>query len=306
MQVYRKIPVDAPKCVLALGNFDGVHVAHRQLLTKGLETARKTGVVLSVLLLDPHPMQVLFPDRKIKLLTTLDERLHYFEEIGVDQVFVLPFTHDFAALTPQAFIEQIVLQLSAVHVIVGFNYTFGVLGRGKVDDLQFLGKRFGFKVTVCQAQLLNGKIISSTYVRKALLNGDIHYATQLLGRAPVIRGFVVQGEKRGRLLGFPTANIRTPEYILIPKNGVYAVWSEINGQVIYGMMNIGTKPTFHQKYETTIEVNFFDVQLDLYGRKTEIHIKERIRDEQKFAGLDELKAQLSHDENRAREILVNH
>ncbi|HBV87327.1 bifunctional riboflavin kinase/FAD synthetase [Desulfosporosinus sp.] len=303
MQVRTSLPIEREPCILALGNFDGVHIGHRRLLEHGLEQAKRLGVGLDVLIFEPHPLKVLFPERGVKLLSTTKERLLYMEEIGVRNVYHLPFTMEMANTSPEHFVEKILLPLGVIHVVVGFNYSFGAQGKGNPELLQALGQQHGFGVSVLQAQTMGGRVISSSSIRKALLQGDIRLASSLLGRLPCLRGTVIHGEERGRLLGYPTANILTSEDFLIPKRGVYAVWSSIDGTRILGMMNIGMKPTFHEMYDTVVEVHFFNYDGDLYGREITVMLEERLRDERKFNGVNELLAQLEKDCSNAKSTL---
>jgi len=308
VQVRTSLLTNKQSCVLALGNFDGVHLGHRRLLELGSKQAVRLGVELSVLIFEPHPLKVLFPEREIKLLSTTEERLLYLETIGVQTVHLLPFTRKMANTSPEQFVEEILLPLGVIHVVVGFNYSFGAQGRGNPELIQALGKKHGFGVSVLQAQMIDGQVISSSSIRKALLHGDIILAGSLLGRPPCLRGTVVHGEERGRQLGYPTANILPAEDYLIPKRGVYAVWAFLDGKRVSGMMNIGMKPTFHDLYTTMVEVHFFDFTADLYGSEIEVHIVERLRDERKFNGVNELLMQLKKDrvsaESALREIFI--
>lgn len=303
MQVQTSLPMDREPCVLALGNFDGVHLGHHRLLEHGLEEAISLGVGLDVLIFEPHPLKVLFPERGVKLLSTTQERLHYMEEIGVRTVYLLPFTMEMANTSPEQFVERILSPLGVIHVVVGFNYSFGAQGKGSPELLQALGQKHGFGVSVLQAQTMGGRVISSSSIRKALQQGDVKLASSLLGHLPCLRGKVIHGEERGRMLGFPTANIQTSEDFLIPKRGVYAVWSNFDGKPVLGMMNIGMKPTFHEMYDTVAEVHFFDFEGDLYGREITVFIEERLRDERKFAGVNELLTQLERDCSNAKGVL---
>lgn len=305
MQVRTSLPMEREPCVLALGNFDGVHLGHRRLLEQGLSQARSLGVNLDVLIFEPHPLKVLFPERGIKLLSTNQERLQYLEEIGVHTVYLLPFTRETAKTSPEQFVEKILLPLGVIHVVVGFNYSFGDQGRGNSELLQVLGQKHGFGVSVLQAQMLDGQVISSSSIRKAILQGNIRLAAALLGRPPRLRGTVIHGEERGRQIGYPTANILTPDDFLIPKRGVYAVRAYLDGKSVSGMMNIGMKPTFHDLYDTVVEVHFLDFDGDLYGKEITVLIEERLRDERKFKGVDELLIQLNKDRIKAQVFLNN-
>lgn len=301
MQVRTELPIKREEqTVIALGNFDGVHLGHRKLLHSGLGEARRLEVKFSVLVFDPHPLKVLFPELGVKLITTVKERLKIFESLGVDTVYLLPFTRQLADIPPQSFVEEFLLPLGVVHTVVGFNYSFGAKGLGTPANLQHFGLKYNFGVSVLQAQTVNGRVVSSSSIRKAIAEGDIFTAREMLGRVPCLCGTVVQGEQRGRQLGYPTANIMPPDDLLIPKRGVYAVWAELEGKLVKGMMNIGMKPTFHNMFETTIEVHFFDLNRDLYGKNMTIYIHKRLRDERRFAGISELCRQLEIDANQAR------
>ncbi|HZK55776.1 MAG TPA: bifunctional riboflavin kinase/FAD synthetase [Desulfosporosinus sp.] len=303
MQVRTSLPINKEPCVLALGNFDGVHLGHRRLLEHGLGHAIRLGVELSVLIFEPHPLKVLFPEREIKLLSTIEERLLYLETIGVQTVYFLPFTREMADTSPEQFVEKMLLPLGVVQVVVGFNYSFGAQGSGNTELLQELGKKYGFEVSVLQAQMLGEQVISSSSIRTALLHGDIILASSLLGRLPCLRGTVVHGEERGRQLGYPTANILPSKDYLVPKRGVYAVWAHLDGKRVSGMMNIGRKPTFHTVYANMAEIHFFDFTGDLYGREIKVNIVERLRDERKFEGVNELLMQLKKDSDQAESVL---
>lgn len=304
MQVIKRLPEHpASASVLALGNFDGVHLGHRKLLESGLHEAERQQAKFSVLVFEPHPLKVLHPERWLKLLTTSEERLSLFEEIGVDTVYLLPFTRQMADTSPQKFVQTVLGKIGVVHVVVGFNYSFGAAGRGTSEDLYKFGQEYGFGVSVLQAQSVDGRIISSSSIRKALSQGDIGTARTMLGRAPSLWGKVIEGEQRGRLLGYPTANILPPEDLLIPKRGVYAVWAELEGRKVPGIMNIGMKPTFYTMYATTVEVHFLNYKANLYGQEIQIRIEERLREERKFNGIEELKAQLERDAALAERVL---
>lgn len=304
MQVLTNLPLETKEpCVIALGNFDGVHLGHRRLLEHGLEQAKRLDVGLSVLIFEPHPLKVLFPERGIQLLSTTQERLKCMEELEVRTVYHLPFTQEMANTSPEQFVEDVLLPLGVIHVVVGFNYSFGAQGMGNPELLQALGQKYGFGVSVLQAQIIDGLVISSSSIRQALLQGNISLAKSLLDRSPCLSGTVVHGEERGRQLGYPTANILPPEDLLIPKRGVYAVWADLEGKRVLGMMNIGMKPTFHDLYGTMIEVNFFDYNGDLYDHEITVYIEERLRDERKFNGITELMTQLKNDRIQAENLL---
>lgn len=291
--------------VIALGNFDGIHLGHQELFRCGSVIAEKLKSRLSVLLFDPHPFKTLYPERKLNLLTDQSERLLLFEQYGIEKVFLYPFTLEFANTSPQEFIESILLRIGVVHIVVGFNYSFGAKGKGTPQDLEVFGQKFGFGVSIIEAKRLNDRIISSSEIRRSLLNGDFADAKAMMGRPPRLSGIVVHGDKRGRQLGYPTANIETNEDLLIPKNGVYTVTSEIDGRVFGGMMNIGIRPTFTSNQKQTIEVCFFDFQGDLYGKELTITIHDRLRAEKRFAGAEEIIIQLNKDRQEAINVLAS-
>lgn len=290
-------------CVIALGNFDGVHLGHQRLFQSGSKIAGQLNAKMAVLLLDPHPFKILHPGRSLNLLTDQSERLQLFEKYGIERLFLYPFTLDFANTSPREFIENILLRIGAVHIVVGFNYSFGAKGKGTPQDLKLFGQENGFGVSIVEAERLGDKIISSSEIRSSLLNGDVATAKAMMGHVPKLSGTVKHGDKRGRQLGYPTANIQVDEDLLIPKNGVYAVNSEIDGKIYGGMMNIGLRPTFYSEQEQTVEVNFFDFAKDIYGRKLVIEIQDRLRSEKKFSGVDEIINQLDKDRQDAMKVL---
>ncbi|HHV64412.1 MAG TPA: bifunctional riboflavin kinase/FAD synthetase [Peptococcaceae bacterium] len=291
--------------VIALGNFDGVHLGHQKLLKFGLDQAKKLNVGLSVLLFNPHPLKIIHPERKLHLLTGTKERLRIFEELGINKVYFLTFTPELANTSPRDFVREVLLKLGVLHVVVGFNYSFGYKGQGTPNDLEVFGKEYGFGVTIVQAQKLEDKVISSTEIRKYLINGEIDLAKKMMGRSPTLSGIVVHGDGRGRKLGFPTANLKVEDDLLIPKNGVYAVSSVIDGKKYGGMMNIGVRPTFLADSEKTIEIYFFGWQDNLYGRELTVSLEARLRPERKFGSQEEIIAQLKKDQEQALQILKN-
>ena len=289
--------------VMALGNFDGVHLGHQKLLKHALEMAQSLKVKFSVLLFDPHPLKVLCPERKLNLLTSKKERLMLFEKMHVDRVFLVPFTPELAKTGPREFVEQLLKKVGVIHIVVGFNYSFGAQGRGTPQDLELFGREYGFGVSIIQAQKIGDKIISSTAIRKFLLEGNVQAAREMLGRAPQITGRVVHGDARGRTIGFPTANLQIDEDLLVPKNGVYAVTSKIGNKIYAGMMNIGIRPTFTSGAERTVEVFFLDFSGDLYGLDLTVDIQARIRSERKFASSTEFINQLNEDRKKTESLV---
>ena len=290
----------ASPCVVVLGNFDGVHLAHRMLIEEAKKIAAAKGFKLCALIFQPYPAKILFPERSFQLLSTCEDQCALFADLGTDCLYQLPFDHQVANMSKERFVTEFLVPMMVRHVVVGFNYTFGLGGAGTADDLKNLGKKWGFEVTIVPAQRKGDKIISSTNIRKAIMAGEIKEAKSLLGYAPCLRGIVIQGEKRGRILGFPTANLTVSPDTVFHKNGVYAVRSTLNNETWVGMMNIGTKPTFHDHFEKTVEIHFLDYNGDLYGQELVVYIEERLRNEKKFSSVNELIDQLKMDEEKIR------
>jgi riboflavin kinase/FMN adenylyltransferase len=289
--------------VLALGNFDGVHRGHMELMNEGKRVASSLGLPLAVLLFDPHPLRILAPERELRLLLTPRTKICLLESCGVDEVYVLNFDRAMADCEPAEFVE-LLLRLGVGHLVVGFNYTYGRKGAGTPESLTRAGEEHGFGVSIVPAARLDGRVISSTAIRECLLQGDVETARAMSGRHPLLTGRVVAGVGRGRELGFPTANLELPEDIMTPGDGVYAVWGGPSGQQLQGMLNIGLRPTFGGAHQRTIEAHFFDLISDLYGQILTLGLVGRLRAEQKFAGPEELRQQLALDEKKARELLA--
>ncbi|MDA8440867.1 MAG: bifunctional riboflavin kinase/FAD synthetase [Peptococcaceae bacterium] len=290
--------------VIALGNFDGVHIGHRQLITATVAKAKQLGAQATVLTFNPHPLQLLAPDKFPRLLSTLNQRLHYFAQLGVDQTILLPFTQEIADESPQKFVADVLVgKLHAAHIFVGFNYTFGQGGKAGPAELEELGRTYGFGVSVIGPIAVQGVTVSSTEVRQAMERGDIADAKAFLGYWPALEGIVVSGDRVGRTIGFPTANVEPLDEILIPARGVYAAWVAVDGKLWPSMVNIGLRPTFQTVERPTIEAHLFDFAEDIYDHKVEIIFCQRLRDECKFASIDELIAQLQQDKMQTLHVL---
>jgi riboflavin kinase/FMN adenylyltransferase len=285
--------------VLALGNFDGVHSGHRQLLRQGKEIAAARGLPLYALLFDPHPLKILCPEKPLNMLSDQETKIQCLRKCGVDKVCFMRFDRALADTPAGDFARKVLLPLGTAHVVVGFNYSFGKDGQGKPEDLLRLGQEYGFGVTVVQAQKLGQQIISSTAIRTFLAEGDLVVAAAMLGRSPCLRGLVETGEARGRELGFPTANLRPATDILVPGNGVYAARGLIGRQWYDAMLNIGVRPTYGTGLPRTIEIHFFDFDANLYGREILVTLEARLRDERRFTGPEEMRAQLEKDRTKA-------
>ncbi|WP_088069534.1 bifunctional riboflavin kinase/FAD synthetase [Gottfriedia luciferensis] len=287
---------DYKETVLALGFFDGVHKGHQQVIKTAKELADEKGLLLSVMTFDPHPSAILGNrDESISYLTPLELKVKWMEKLGVDQLFIVEFSEEFASLLPQEFVDQYIISLNAKHVVAGFDFSFGKFGKGTMESMPF-HSRDEFTQTTVSKYVLDDEKVSSTRIRGAIKAGEMEEAAHLLGRHYQIKGIVVDGDKRGRTIGFPTANISVSVPYALPSLGVYAVKCIVNGEMYEGMCNIGYKPTFYHEFQKqTIEVNIFDFNEDIYGKEVEIFWYARIRDEKKFNGINELIDQLQKD-----------
>jgi riboflavin kinase / FMN adenylyltransferase len=292
---------DFPPMVMALGYFDGVHKGHQRVIKTAVEKARERIVHSAVMTFDPHPSVVLGHKHKhIHFITPLEDKKEIIEGLGVDYLFVVRFTSEFASLLPQEFVDQYIIDLNVVHAVAGFDYSYGRMGKGTMETLPFHSREIFTSTTVPKLTEEEDKV-SSTKIRDCLREGKINSATKLLGRPYRMKGTVIHGEKRGRKIGFPTANIELAHDYLTPKNGVYAVRMKIYDKWYDGVCNAGFKPTFRNpdEYSLSIEVHLFDFHSSIYGEEVYIEWFERIRDEQKFSGIEELITQIQRDKETA-------
>ncbi|WP_231967954.1 bifunctional riboflavin kinase/FAD synthetase [Thermanaeromonas toyohensis] len=297
---------DAVKgCCVALGNFDGVHRGHQELIHATVKKAQEKGCPAVVVTFDPHPALVLTPDDPPGLLTTKEQKMELIAGLGVDFLYFLPFDLNLASLTPEAFVRQILwTYFYPSLVVVGFNYTFGRGGRGNPYLLAALGRELGFEVEVIPPVKVRDHLVSSTAIREALAAGDVALAREFLGYWPTLVGYVVSGEGRGRLLGFPTANIAVEPEVRLPAYGVYACRVKLpNGSWQAGIVNIGKRPTFGSNLVPTVEVHLLDFSGYLYGEKLKLELRYFLRPEKSFASSHELIEQIGADIRRARQIL---
>jgi riboflavin kinase/FMN adenylyltransferase len=298
-----KTPTRAKGGAVALGNFDGVHRGHQALLARTAEEARTVGGPLSVLTFEPHPRRFFVPDTGPFRLTLPPAKVRLLAENGVDAVLAQRFDRDFAALSADAFVDEVLLQgLGARHVVCGYDFTFGARRTGNVERLREMGAERDFGVTVLDPVMREGEIYSSTRIREALRAGWPSEAAELLGRDWEIEGVVEQGDQRGRTIGFPTANVALGEH-LRPRFGVYAVRALLDGTWRPAVANLGRRPTIGVLKEN-FEVHLFDFAGDLYGKTLRVALVDFIRPEMKFSGLDQLKAQIASDAATARTILA--
>lgn len=295
-----------PNTVVTVGTFDGVHRGHRALIETVVDKARKRNARSVVVTFDPHPREIINPGKSgIQMLTSLKERCELLEDVGVDVLLVIPFDRDFSLLTSEEFVREVIYKKVGVsEFVIGYDHQFGRDREGSIKTIEKLGKELGFASYVVSKQEMGDVTISSTLIRKTLSEeGDVKKAADYLNRLYLLNGIVAHGNKRGKPIGFPTANLK-PEHEnkVIPKNGVYAVKVRVEGIWYGGMMNIGIRPTFEGQ-ERTLEVNIFDFHDDIYGQTIQVRFIDRIRDEMKFEGIEDLKAQLSKDKQKTLELL---
>jgi riboflavin kinase / FMN adenylyltransferase len=305
MRIVRDLPSarpDGPSSAVALGVFDGVHLGHRAILGAAVADARASGVLAVACTFEPHPMEVLQPERAPLPITTLDERLALIAECGVEEAVVLTFTRALAAVEPEAFVKDVLVdRLRARQVVVGYNHRFGRGARGDTALLRDLGARLGFGVDVVPPLTVDGVPVSSTAIRAALGRGDLDAAARMLGRPYTLPGKVVAGAGRGRTLGFPTANVAPDRPVLVAA-GVYACTVEVSGQQRRAVVNIGVRPTFGEE-TLAVEAYLLDFSGDLYGQTVRLLFVSRVREERRFPSVDALRAQIADDVETARKRL---
>ncbi|NWO29538.1 bifunctional riboflavin kinase/FAD synthetase [Capnocytophaga sp. oral taxon 903] len=291
--------------VLTIGTFDGVHLGHQKIIERVVTTARQEGLLATIFTFFPHPRMVVQHDKGLKLIHTLEEKKQLLQRLGVDLLVVQPFNEAFAQLTAEEFVSTILVQhLNVKKVIIGYDHRFGRNRTANINDMRLFGEKYGFAVEEISVQEVDEVSVSSTKIREALNKGDVTTAKHYLGTPYSLTGTVVHGLKLGRTLGYPTANIQvTEDYKLIPKDGVYAVYSYIGERKVYGMMSIGKNPTIEGK-GASIEVYFFDFNGDLYDRELTIYFVKYLREERKFSSVALLKKKLQDDETTARKAIA--
>ena len=289
--------------VVALGNFDGVHLGHQRVLSRAVEVGREFGNKVVAATFDPHPRAVLRPGDEPKLLTTLELRREALMLYGADEVSVLRFDRDLSNKSPEEFVKDVLIgELDAGAVVVGENFRFGHKAAGDVEDLKQLMNSRGRAVHALRIQAVNGEEeISSTRIRELVSLGEVSHAARLLGRPYLLRGGVIVGDRRGRTIGFPTANVLPDPTAIVPARGVYAGSVRTGGKEYAACTNVGIAPTFDRE-ENRIEAYLLDFEGDLYGQTVDVSFTDRIRGEKKFSGIEELKQQIVQDVEEARRI----
>lgn len=291
--------------VLTIGTFDGVHLGHRTILNEVVRHTKEVKGESIVITFEPHPRKLLFPDQPIKLITPLQQKLDLIIKAGIHHVVVAPFTKEFSQLSAEQYIRDFLVKKFQPHsIVIGYDHHFGHDRKGDINLLKEQAAEYGYKVFEIPAQLIDEAAVSSTKIRKALAEGRIGDAGHMLGRNYTISGTVIEGNKLGRTIGYPTANIRhsEPEQIL-PAIGIYAVYAKWQDKSFKGMLSIGHNPTVTDDKSIKTEVNIFDFDKEIYGDMLEIAFIARLRDEQKFNSLDALTEQLHKDKEDSLKIL---
>ena len=287
--------------IVTIGTFDGVHLGHQQILKQLIDTSRKSKLKSVLLTFFPHPRMVLQPDISMRLIQTIQEREKALQKTGLDYLVIHPFSTEFSRLSADDYVKQILVeQLNVRKVVVGYDHRFGRNRTASLEDMYHYADIHEFEVIEINAEKIESTAVSSTKIRKAIDEGNIELANTYLGHSFTIEGMVIDGDKRGRELSYPTANIdlQNPHKI-VPKQGVYLVKSKLEDRIIYGMMNIGTKPTFNAAIPS-IEVHFFDWNGNLYGQAVQVELLKWVREERKFSTVEELQTQIQADEQYCR------
>lgn len=290
-------------CVVTLGNFDGIHLGHQALLDQVFKVSQTTGLSSCVVTYDPNPAIVLGKKAGMKILMSLEDKEEWIRQKGIDFLVVLPFNTELAEMNAESFLEEILLkQLKAKNIIIGFNHCFGKQRRGNYELLKEYSEKLKYSVAKVDPVYLNDTKLSSSYVRRLITEGNVKEASHCLNRSYSLSGIVVGGHKRGREIGFPTANVKPNTDILLPGIGVYAGLTQVEGIEYPSMINIGRNPTFGIN-SLTLESHIFDFQKNIYDQTVRIYFKEKVRDEIKFSSVETLISQLKQDEIIARDIL---
>ncbi len=291
--------------VVTIGSYDGVHLGHQSIFSRIQQLAQEVEGESIAITFHPHPRQVVYPkDKTLKLITTIEEKIALMESCGFDNLVIVPFTIEFSQQSPDEYIERLFETFNPSYIVIGYDHRFGLNRQGDINYLRWHSRTKDFKVIEIEKKELDEVAVSSTKIRTALSEGKIKKATQLLGHSFFLSGKVVHGQKIGKSIGYPTANLKIlDEYKLLPLDGIYAVYVHIDGERFGGMLYIGNRPTLEAHNEKTIEVNIFDFNQTLYGKIIQLEFLEFIRGDQKFEGLENLKAQLADDKVKSLAIL---
>ncbi|CQR47652.1 Riboflavin biosynthesis protein RibF [Paraliobacillus sp. PM-2] len=293
------------EAVAAIGFFDGIHKGHQKVIKEAQVLAKQQNRKSAVITFSPHPSVVLNNNKQdVHYLTPLSEKQSILADMGIDLLYIIAFDHTLSQLSPKAFIDHFIIGLNIKHLVTGFDFTYGHKGKGNIHTLA-ADAAGCFEITVIDKLENENEKVSSTRIRELLVQGNVEKVTELMDRPLTTSGTVIEGEKRGRTIGYPTANIDPDQAYAIPKAAVYGVKVWVKEHCVYGMANIGYKPTFHDKNESsqlTVEVHLFDFNQAIYGEQVKIEWRVFIREEQKFTGIDALINQLKQDEQRIRQF----
>jgi riboflavin kinase/FMN adenylyltransferase len=305
MEIEQELANIAPQgeIILTIGVFDGVHAGHRYLLNKIQQRAAEKNLLSGVVTFSPHPQSVLHPRKQLPWLSNLEDRVQAIEGLGIDIVAVLTFTPKLARLSAQEFISLVKKHLRVCGIIVGPDFALGRGREGNINLLRALGREMQFSVEIITPYTINGEVVSSTLIRQALVHGDMRRVQRLMGRYFHLRGKVITSDKRGRVLGFPTANLDIRPQQALPGNGIYATIAQADGKQFPSATNIGIRPTFG-KGEKTVETHLLNYKGDLYGKEIKVEFVQKLRDEQCFPSSEELKAQIEKDVREVEAILA--
>jgi len=288
--------------LLTIGVFDGVHVGHRYLLEKLQQRAAEKNLLSGVVTFNPHPQSVLHPHNQLPWLSNLEDRVRTFQELGVNIVAVLTFTPKVAQLSAREFISLLKKHLKMQGIMMGPDFVLGRGGEGNINLLRTLGREMKFSVEVIPPYTINGEVVSSTLIRQALIQGDMRRIERLMGRYFYLRGKVITSDKRGRVLGFPTANLDIKPRQALPGNGIYATITQVDGKQFPSATNIGIRPTFGEG-EKIVETHLLNYIGDLYGKEIRVEFVQKLRDEQRFPSPEELKIQIKKDVRKVEALL---
>lgn len=308
MKIFKNIAEcnSVPKAIITLGTYDGVHLGHQTIINQLNQRAKEVGGESVLLTFEPHPRVVLNKGvDSLQLLTTLDEKIELMEDYGLQNLILHPFTKEFSELTADEFVQKLMDEIGIHSFIIGYDHHFGKNRQGNFEYLCQLGEKLNFEVIQIQEVQTHGLHISSTQARNALLEGDLVKANKILNRNYSLSGEVIHGDKIGRTLGFPTANLKVEQFKLIPGNGVYVVKVYHNQQLYKGLLSIGTRPTVTDSLEKRVEVNILDFDQEIYGEKLKLEFVQKIRDDEKFDSLDELVTQMEADKDFAKKISID-
>lgn len=287
---------------VGLGNFDGVHLGHKKLIGEMVSYSRRVSGTSAVFTFHPHPVMVLNSSHNPLLLMTQENKEKMISQLGIDILFRVSFTPEFARIEAEEFIERVLCHgLGVRSLFVGYNYTFGYKGRGTPELLEKYAHKYNYELYVIAPVTVNKRVVSSTLIRNLIKDGEVEEAAKYLGYFPFVEGIVVSGQRRGRLMGFPTANLESKEDVLVPAGGVYMVRVSVDEDVFLGVANVGSRPTFYgYNSSSSIEVHLLDFNADLYGKVISVSFTRRLREEKKFGSPDELVLQIRHDIQRVR------